>query len=162
MGLCGEQQVGLSFLTENGRFLARVVGPVSGNVLLRREQYRRADDLNASGLIARSIVTAKVANCRVVLQRALRDRVELQQSGLPRATADLQASLQDLTQQNDLDAVRGVEGSAANTYFGVFDHLINARACLFRLQEPAPVGERIWGNVDHAHECGAAVRASTP
>lgn len=135
MGLCGEQQVGLAFLTENGRFLARVVGPVSGNVLLRREQYRRADDLNASAQVARSIVTAKVANCRVVLQRALRDRLELQQSSLPNAAADLQVSLQDLQQQNDLDSIRGMEGSAANAYFGAFDHLINANKDTFYFKE---------------------------
>jgi len=126
MGLCGERNVTLSFLTENGRFLARVTGPVSGNVLLRREQYRRADDLQASALIARSVVIAKIANCRVVLQRALRDRLELQQSDLPHAATDLQQSLQDLREQADLDSIRGIEGMAANTYFSVFDRLIHA------------------------------------
>ena len=40
MGFCAESGVAISFLTENGRFLAKVQGPVSGNVLLRREQYR--------------------------------------------------------------------------------------------------------------------------
>lgn len=126
MGLCGERNVTLSFLTENGRFLARVKGPVSGNVLLRREQYRRADDLDASAVIAKAVVTAKIANCRVVLQRAQRDRPELQQTALPNAANDLQQSLQDLQTQENLDSIRGVEGNAANTYFSVFDHLINA------------------------------------
>src|SRR3989338_2789245 len=73
MGFCAESGVAISFLTENGGFLAKVQGPVSGNVLLRLEQYRRADDLNASALIARSMLTGKIANCRTVLQRALRD-----------------------------------------------------------------------------------------
>ena len=73
MGFCAEKQVGLSFLTEHGRFLARVQGPVSGNVLLRREQYRRADDLEQSAEIAKSILTGKIANCRAVLQRGNRD-----------------------------------------------------------------------------------------
>jgi CRISP-associated protein Cas1 len=73
MGFCAENQVAISFLTENGSFLAKVQGPVSGNVLLRREQYRRADDLKASASIARAILTGKIANCRTVLQRALRD-----------------------------------------------------------------------------------------
>ena len=131
MGLCGERNVTLSFLTENGRFLARVKGPVSGNVLLRREQYRRADDLPASALLAKSMVTAKIANCRVVLQRAQRDRSELQETDLPKAAIDLQQSLVDLQEQDNLDAIRGVEGNAANTYFSVFDHLINANKDAF-------------------------------
>ena len=67
MGLCGENNVTLSFLTERGKFLARVHGPVRGNVLLRREQYRQADDPTASANVARSIVTAKLANCRSVI-----------------------------------------------------------------------------------------------
>ncbi len=131
MGLCGERNVTLSFLTENGRFLARVKGPVSGNVLLRREQYRRADDLHASALIARSVIIAKIANCRVVMQRALRDRSELQQTDLPGAVNDLQQALINLQELDDLDTIRGIEGIAANTYFRVFDHLINANKDVF-------------------------------
>jgi len=46
MGFCAENNVAISFLTEYGRFLASVHGKTSGNVLLRREQYRRADDLD--------------------------------------------------------------------------------------------------------------------
>src|SRR6266571_2727679 len=66
MGLCVRRGVAISFLTEHGRFLARVEGPISGNVLLRRAQYRHADDLEKSASLARTLVTAKVANCRTV------------------------------------------------------------------------------------------------
>lgn len=76
MGFCAERNVTISFLTEFGRFLARVSGSVSGNVLLRREQYRRADDYDFSALVARACITGKVANCRTVLQRSLRDHKE--------------------------------------------------------------------------------------
>jgi CRISPR-associated protein Cas1 len=62
MGLCGERNVAISFLSERGRFFARVHGPVSGNVLLRRQQYRYADDEKVSASIARSMVIAKIAN----------------------------------------------------------------------------------------------------
>jgi len=67
MGFCAENGVGVSFLSEHGRFLARVQGPVSGNVLLRREQYRRADDPKVSTDIARAVLTGKIANSRTVL-----------------------------------------------------------------------------------------------
>jgi len=82
-------------------------------------------------LIAKSVVTAKIANCRVVLQRALRDRQELQQSNIPKAATDLQQSLLDLQEQDSLDSIRGIEGNAANTYFGAFDLLINANKDAF-------------------------------
>ncbi len=69
MGYCAEQNVSISFLTEYGRFLAKVQGPVSGNVLLRREQYRRADDETVSANIATAVLTGKLAHSRIVLQR---------------------------------------------------------------------------------------------
>src|SRR5260370_31781484 len=74
MVLCGESDVGLAFLTEHGRFLARVHGPVSGNLLLRREQYRGAEQDDRAAAVARSVGMAKVANCRTVLLRALREQ----------------------------------------------------------------------------------------
>lgn len=127
MGLCGEKDVTLSFLTQNGRFLARVQGPVSGNVLLRKEQYRRSDDACASAVIARSIVTAKIANSRVVLQRAQRDRQELQDNpAIKKALDNLWALIQAVKDEADLDRVRGIEGSAANSYFSVFNSLVGA------------------------------------
>ena len=39
MGACAEKGIGLCFLTQYGRFLARISGPVSGNVILRKTQY---------------------------------------------------------------------------------------------------------------------------
>jgi CRISP-associated protein Cas1 len=76
MGFCAERSVGISFLTERGRFLARVQGPVTGNVLLRREQYRWADDMSKTADITKAILTGKLANSRTVLERALRDHSE--------------------------------------------------------------------------------------
>jgi CRISPR-associated protein Cas1 len=74
MNLCATSGVGLAFLTENGRFLARVQGPVSGNVLLRRRQYKWSDDPDSARTVTQAIVTAKVANCRTVLLRAAREK----------------------------------------------------------------------------------------
>ena len=125
MGFCGERNVGLSFLTENGRFLARVQGPVSGNVLLRREQYRRADDPVFSARIAAACVLGKVANCRTVLLRARRDHADrVDTDALQQAADRLSASMRRLQDDLDLDAVRGIEGDAARVYFEAFDRLI--------------------------------------
>lgn len=136
MGFCAENQVGLSFLTEHGRFLARVQGPVSGNVLLRREQYRRADDLKAAAEVARSILTGKMANCRAVLQRALRDHSEkIDDGALRHAVLRLTRQIELLDGDNSLDELRGLEGDAAHIYFNVFDHLIVAQKTVFRFDD---------------------------
>lgn len=128
MGLCSERGVAVSFLTEHGRFLARIQGPVSGNVLLRREQYRRADNLEMSAQIARAMVTAKIANCRTVLQRAVRDRPESESATkLSQAAEQLAQHLKDLEAEVSLDTVRGKEGDAARRYFSVFDCLLTSQ-----------------------------------
>jgi CRISPR-associated protein Cas1 len=136
MGFCAQNGVGLSFLTEYGRFLARVQGPVSGNVLLRRAQYRKADDPEFSAEMARSFVTGKIANCRTVLQRALRDHADkIDVPLVEKASGHLYQHLEMLQKNLDLDAVRGHEGDAAHVYFGVFDQLIVAQKEAFSFHE---------------------------
>ena len=128
MGLCGERGVLISFLTEHGRFLARVQGPVCGNVVLRRAQYRLSDDPARAAAIARAVVAGKVANARTVLQRAQRDHAEKDgQNELEVAAKRLGHLLQELDGAVEVDSLRGKEGDAANTYFGVFDHLITTQ-----------------------------------
>lgn len=109
MGFCAERKVTISFLTEFGRFLARVSGSVSGNVLLRREQYRRADDYDFSALVARACITGKVANCRTVLQRSLRDHKEklADYQAVKNGVDRMSATLRRLREPLDLDEVRG-------------------------------------------------------
>src|SRR5205085_7904977 len=70
IGVCRDRQLTVSYLTPEGKFLARLVPPISGNVLLRRQQYRHADDPQACVRIARAIVAAKIQNCRNLLLRS--------------------------------------------------------------------------------------------
>ena len=121
MGFCAEHNVGVSFLTEYGRFLARIQGPIHGNVLLRREQYRRADQDVGSTAIAKSILLAKIANSRTSLLRAGREHSS---EAMDRASTQLGQSLRLIESTPSLDGLRGVEGDAAQTYFNVFDELI--------------------------------------
>ena len=146
MGFCAERDVSISFLTENGRFLAKVLGPVSGNVLLRREQYRRADDAVFSAQISSGFVTGKIANCRTVLQRVLRDHTDkIECQVVEDAVKRLTTSLRRLQSDLDLDAIRGVEGDAAHVYFDVFDHLIirNKADFFFHQRSRRPPLDRI-------------------
>jgi CRISPR-associated protein Cas1 len=118
----------LVLLDRVGRFQARVEGPVSGNVLLRRAQYRASE---APDDIVRGLVSGKIANQRVVLQRALRDHGDgapPDQRGKVEAAIDrLGFILRRVAHLNEgVDVLRGAEGEAAQTYFSVFDHLIRA------------------------------------
>jgi len=128
IGALAEVGIALVLLERNGRFMARVEGPVSGNVLLRREQYRRSD---APEDIVRSLVIGKVANQRAVLMRALRDyggeMPEMYRLRLLEVTERLGRILRRVESGNDpLDVLRGAEGEAGNLYFSVFDHLIRS------------------------------------
>ena len=122
LGLCGERGVHVSFLTERGKFLARVTGPVCGNVLLRREQMRRAEDPDAVCEIARSFVLGKLANSRTVLQRALRDHGS--DTALTQAVDAIAGVLRRVLRAKDTDSLRGLEGEAASHYFAAFNGLI--------------------------------------
>ncbi len=128
LGFCAEKGVSISFLTENGRFLARVLGPVSGNVLLRREQYRWADDPERSAELASWMVIGKVANCRTVLRRFVRDHGENPMAELVKDAAErLAGILESLKHPLPLNRVRGYEGEAAQHYFRVFGHLVTTK-----------------------------------
>ncbi len=136
LGFCAENDVAISFLTERGRFLARVQGPVSGNVLLRREQYRKADDQSATVEVTKSVLTGKLANCRTVLQRALRDHGEkLNSQALKDVSARMSYYLERLDGETQLDALRGIEGDSAHMYFSVFSELITAQKEDFIFEE---------------------------
>jgi CRISP-associated protein Cas1 len=125
MALCAERNVALSFLSEHGYFLGRVSGPVSGNVLLRRKQYRLADDLLFSQQISRIFVAGKISNCKTVLQRALRDhQPAINNELVEKAVRTLASKQKQALKCTDNNVLRGIEGEAAFIYFGVFDQLI--------------------------------------
>jgi CRISPR-associated protein Cas1 len=118
-----DQGIALVLLDENGRFKARLEGPVSGNVLLRQAQHRRAADLSFALELARRIVAGKLKNQRQVLLRAAREAKSADDdSVLGRAALDLAASLRALPAAASLDAVRGVEGESARRYFEALNH----------------------------------------
>lgn len=136
MNLCGERGVAISFLSEHGRFLAKVVGPIHGNVLLRREQYRRADDDPGTLAIAVPIIAAKVMNGRTSILRALRDRPESEGAeSLKRAAISLSALVGQLPGCTTLDSARGIEGAAARDYFAALDGMITQQKDDFFFRE---------------------------
>jgi CRISPR-associated protein Cas1 len=125
MGACAERDVGLCFLSPNGRFLARVTGKVRGNVLLRKQQYAVSEENAASVPIAASFLLGKVANCRKVIERARRDHALLVDvAALSQASNFLKETLRAILHCKTVGELMAFEGSAAKIYFGVFDQLI--------------------------------------
>lgn len=125
MGACAERKISLSFFTVNGRFLADVSGMEQGNVILRRTQYRSADDLSQSLAIAKNVITAKLFNSRWVLERALRDHeMRIDSERVKLAALRIAESINPLRQADNLESIRGIEGEAATRYFSAFDELI--------------------------------------
>jgi len=135
MGACAKAGVTISFLNRYGGFKAAVTGFSPGNVLLRRTQYRVADSAEQACLIARNIVAAKIANCRTVLMRAIRDGVDVEaKTALQQASQAMRDPLESARKATQLDSLRGNEGDAAATYFGVFQNLINDRESGFHFK----------------------------
>lgn len=136
MGYCGGGGIGLSFFSEYGKFLARVQGNQTGNVLLRRTQYRLADDKIRSNEIARMFVAAKIANARAILMRELRNHGE--NPAIKSAVLKLGDSLNNSAKSLNVPQTMGIEGEAAATYFGVFNELLRGSGFEFngRVRRP--------------------------
>lgn len=125
MGQCAKRNIALTFLTHHGRFLARVVGESRGNVVLRREQYRMADQEDKSLEIAKNCITGKVFNARSVINRTLRDHGQRIDGERFKAVSNqLYNALTLIRDASSLEELRGQEGEAASRYFSLMDDLI--------------------------------------
>lgn len=135
MGACAQREIGLSFCTPRGKFLARVTGESSGNVLLRRIQYRMADDPAQSCLIARNMIFGKVHNARWSVERTRRDH-GLRADGevLAGASQILKDLLSLISNETSLESLRGLEGTGATAYFRALDHMILSGKEIFSFQ----------------------------
>ena len=135
MGACAQRDVSLAFCTPRGRFLARVTGESSGNVLLRRAQYRAADDPGPCCRIARSMIFGKIYNARWSIERTRRDHgLRLDAAALSAVSSQLKDLLPQIADETSLDSLRGLEGAGAALYFGAFDQMILGEKPLFSFQ----------------------------
>jgi len=136
MGACAERNIGLCFLTPHGRFLARVIGKIKGNVLLRKKQYLISENQEESVRIAASFLIGKIFNCRKVIERTLRDHAMLVDvDPLTDASKSIKESMLAIKGCKTIDDLMGFEGSAAKIYFGVFDQSILQQRDSFYFKE---------------------------
>ena len=125
MGKCASEQVGLCFVSPHGRFLARVTGPIKGNVLLRKEQIRIYEDANTRLGLVRIILINKLKNTRNLILRSRRDNPEIDEDMFISHTLDvLKSNIEKINIESDFDILRGLEGQSAKAYFNIFSRLI--------------------------------------
>jgi len=168
MALCAENNVAVSFMTESGRLLARVDAPSSGNVLLRREQFRAADLESKRTVIAKAIVAGKIHNARNLLLRSARESDHAEdRDALAAAAERLGLNLPHLGEAENTDSARGYEGDAARTYFEVFPLLIrqNREAFTPNGRTRRPPLDRMNALLSFLygllrHDCAAALQAA--
>lgn len=165
MGKCAEEGISLCFHTMYGRFKARITGETHGNVLLRRTQYRIADNDEKSIFIAKSFIVGKLHNCKYVLDRALRDYpLRIDTDRLKRALEFISHSATALPGCTDLAVLRGIEGEAASIYFSVFNELIlqQKEDFIFTKREKYPATDAVNALLSFAYslllnDCASAI-----
>jgi CRISPR-associated protein Cas1 len=160
MAACLESGVGLSFFTEFGKFQAQVMGMPKGNVLLRRTQYRWADDEEKSVSVARLMIAAKVGNCRAVLMREQRNHGA--SDALAHAAEKMAALLENIRHARNVPQLMGLEGEAASVYFGVFNSLLRSHGFEFSGRVRRPPGDPVNALLSFAYvllasECASAL-----
>ncbi|MGY6277152.1 type I-C CRISPR-associated endonuclease Cas1c [Methylomonas sp. MgM2] len=169
MAHCAENGVTITYLNQFGKFLARVEGPVSGNVLLRRTQHLTGADRDKSVVIARTVLSGKLYNQRAVLRRYLRDYGGQGDGAmvaeLTTAEKRLSRCLQQLSDSETIDTLMGREGEAAQVYFGVFQHLIRQPAFEFDARRRRPPTDPINALLSFCytlltHDCRAALETT--
>lgn len=167
MGACAKRGIGLTFCTPRGRFLARTCGENNGNVLLRRQQYRIADDMEQSCQIARAMIFGKLSNSGAVIRRTLRDHgPRVDSSKLENAAAIIRGIQPQMLEATELETVRGLEGAGATAYFDVFDEMILNRKedFFFRGRNRRPPLDRVNAMLSFAYsllsnDCSSALES---
>ena len=133
IGKLAEEGKSLVFLSKTGRFKARIKGPVSGNILLRKGQYLTYQDPIKTLQIVKAIVAGKIKNSRILVNRSAREAKSEEDSQILKQTSEnLKKLLLNLPGATDINQVRGIEGSAARVYFSTFTEMIKTNRSFFK------------------------------
>ena len=167
MGACAKREIGLAFCTPRGRFLARVSGQMQGNVLLRRTQYRVANDPSESCRVARMMILGKVYNARWSVERTRRDHaMRIDGERFAAVSQQLQGLLPQITAETSLESLRGLEGAGATAYFSILDDMIlqGKDTFFFRERSRRPPSDAFNAMLSFAysllaHDCASALES---
>ena len=136
---CGERGIGLTFLSENGRFYGRINGPVSGNVLLRQRQFLSCSDPLFSARMSSHFLCGKLLNEKNMLMRAARETADGErEKRLKDKALEIAGLSKDLKEPLSTAAMRGIEGAAAAAYFSCFDMMLKTKEMRFEERSRRP------------------------
>lgn len=163
--LCSSHNVHVSYISHTGKFLVKIQNPIHGNVILRRDQFRLAEDEEESIRIARNLVTGKIFNSRIVLQRLVRDHGDdVDKDSIAAVIGSLQHTLNYLYNVDSFQELLGKEGDSAKQYFSVFNQLIRNKeeTFIFRGRSRRPPLDEVNALLSYfyvllSHEMGAAL-----
>lgn len=125
MGYCAERNISITFMSMNGRFLARVIGASKGNVVLRKKQSLISDNETLSAGVARNFIVGKIYNHKWMLERMTRDyALRIDVDRFKTASRQLSTLMREVRECVDLERLRGLEGQAALIYNQLFDDMI--------------------------------------
>ena len=167
MGACAQRQIALAFCTPRGKFLARVCGEGNGNVLLRRTQYRAADDPSQCCQISRTIIFGKLFNARWSIERTRRDHsLRVDSEKLVSVSKQIYGLLSQVKEVTALEELRGLEGVGASAYFSAFDEMIlgDKETFVFRSRSRRPPLDAVNAMLSFAysllaHDCASALES---
>jgi CRISPR-associated protein Cas1 len=143
---CAEDGRAVVFFDYAGRFKARVVGPVCGNVLLRQAQHDARNDPAATLNIVLSLVAGKCQNAHRSLLRGARDaKDDANAARLRSAASEIARHIESLPERKTVEAARGVEGQCAALYFSVFGDLLTSSSdeFAFKTRSRRPPKDRV-------------------
>jgi len=147
MILCSENSVPIFFMSPNGRFISSVTGPIEGNVLLRRAQFRAADNEEMCLKISKNMIRGKITNSMKLIDGHIMEHHDEEDDWdvLSDIREELNASLSSLNAAEELDVIRGIEGDAARTYFRAVDNMIvkNRKDFFLRGRSKRPPADRM-------------------
>ncbi len=112
-----ELEIPLVLHSQHGYFTGMLQGTGLKNILLRREQFRLADQSSRCLPIAKALIAGKIKNCRVML---MRNHIAPPTEALVR----LKRLLRRLEQATAPESLLGIEGTAARIYFQHFAGMI--------------------------------------
>lgn len=125
MGACMEKNISITFFSTSGRLRGRVLGMTNGNVTLRKKQYQISENENKSVEIAKHMVVGKIFNNESILKRTIRDHsLRIDAEKVEHVVKQLKKAREAVLDCDSLEELRGIEGSAASAYFGVFDECV--------------------------------------
>ena len=164
MGKCAAEGIELVFMSGHGRFLARIEGEVNGNVLLRRQQYRFADDKVKSIAIAKNIICAKLFNSRWTIERTIRDHsMRIDTDKFRHCSELMKKAIASAADAPDMDSLRGIEGEGAQVYFSLFDDMILQQKddFSFRIRSKRPPMDNVNAMLSFAYSLAVGMCASS-